>query len=400
MLRQALAIAPDHAGARSNLALLLWHTQRLDAAHAEYRHILEREPDNLHANNNLGLLLLDLNRQPEAEAAFRRVLASDPSVPEAHNNLGNALNQQARTDEAIAAYRQALALRPDYTVVKGNLAMLLLRNGRYAEGWPLYEARHDETVGEHAVKLPPVPWPRWCGEPLDGKSIIVWPEQGYGDDLQFCRYVTLLKARGAARVSVACGPALGRLFKSLEHVDAVYVLDGQGTIPRHDYWCFMMSLPLRFGTTVETIPAPMPYLRADAALAQSWRERLAGARVQGWRRLGGRAASAGSARERNRPPPLHARTRLAADPARARRALREPAKRGSDAAADPRAAGGTASARSDGRGAGFRRYGRHRRCTRSRDYRRYVDGAPRGRARQAGVDSVALRRVLALAARA
>ena len=274
VLRQALAIAPDHAGARSNLALLLWHTQRLDAAHAEYRHILEREPDNLHANNNLGLLLLDLNRQPEAEAAFRRVLASDPSVPEAHNNLGNALNQQARTDEAIAAYRQALALRPDYTVVKGNLAMLLLRNGRYAEGWPLYEARHDETVGEHAVKLPPVPWPRWCGEPLDGKSIIVWPEQGYGDDLQFCRYVTLLKARGAARVSVACGPALGRLFKSLEHVDAVYVLDGQGTIPRHDYWCFMMSLPLRFGTTVETIPAPMPYLRADAALAQSWRERL------------------------------------------------------------------------------------------------------------------------------
>ncbi|WP_224011370.1 tetratricopeptide repeat protein [Paraburkholderia tropica] len=273
-LRRALELAPNHAGSRSNLALLLWGTQRLDEAHAEYRRILAHDADNHYALNNLGLLLLDLNRQPEAEAAFRHALAVEPNVPEAHNNLGNALNQQARTDEAIDAYRQALALRPDYTVAKGNLAMLLLRNGQYADAWPLYEARHDEAVGPSAVKLPPLPWPHWSGEPLDGKSIIVWPEQGYGDDLQFCRYVTLLKARGAARVSVACGPALGRLFESLENVDAVYPLDGQGTIARHDYWCFMMSLPLRFGTTVETIPAPMPYLRANAALAQTWRARL------------------------------------------------------------------------------------------------------------------------------
>ncbi|WP_109476444.1 tetratricopeptide repeat-containing glycosyltransferase family protein [Paraburkholderia sp. C35] len=271
---RALAIAPDYVTARNNLGVMLWQLKRLPEAETAYRDVVSRKPGDASAHNNLGLLLLELNRLPEAEAACREALALNADVPEAHNNLGNVLWQQGRIEDAIAAYRQALALRPDYVGAKANLALPLLCIGDYAQGWALYESRYHEAIGTRSVYPPPVPYPQWRGEPLHGKSLLVWPEQGFGDCLQFCRYVSMLKARGAAKVSVACQSPLQRLFESLEGVDAVYSLDGESSIQAHDYWCFMLSLPMLFGTTVDTIPAPMPYLRAPAALAQHWRNRL------------------------------------------------------------------------------------------------------------------------------
>ncbi|MBP0592371.1 glycosyltransferase family protein [Paraburkholderia sp. LEh10] len=271
---RALAIAPDYVTARNNLGVMLWQLKRLPEAEAAYRDVVSRQPGNVSAHNNLGLLLLELNRLPEAESACRQALALDPDVPEAHNNLGNVLWQQGRIAQAIDAYRQALALRPDYVGAKANLALPLLCIGEYEQGWALYESRYDEAISTRNVLPPPVPYPMWNGEPLHGKSLLVWPEQGFGDGLQFCRYLSMLKGRGAARVSVACQPPLQRLFESIEGVDAVCPLDGKSVVPGHDYWCFMLSLPARFGTTVETIPAPTPYLRAPAALVQHWRSRL------------------------------------------------------------------------------------------------------------------------------
>jgi len=270
----ALSLAPDYLNAHNNLGVLLWELKRLSEAEAVYRFVVSRQPDNVTAWNNLGLILVEMNRLPEAEQACRQALALNPNVAEVHNNLGNALKQQGRLTEAIAAYRQALALRPDYAGAKANLSEPLLSFGDYEQGWALYEARHDQSIGSRSAELPPVPYPRWDGEPLHGKAILVWPEQGFGDVLQFCRYASMLKARGAAKVSVACPPPLQRLFESLDNVDAVCPLDGKTTIPGHDYWCLMMSMPKLFGTTVDTIPAPMPYLRAPAALAGYWRERL------------------------------------------------------------------------------------------------------------------------------
>ncbi|CAB3798738.1 hypothetical protein LMG28688_04795 [Paraburkholderia caffeinitolerans] len=272
--RRALAVAPNYVSARINLAVLLWQTRRPADAEAQYREILRVQPDHPLAQNNLGLLLLDLGRPKDAEAAFRHALAIDASAPEMHNNLGNALNRQGRAREAIAAYRQALALRPDYPTASGNLAMVLLRLGAFEEGWRLYESRTDESTGAAVGTLPPVPYPKWRGEPLQGKSLLVWPEQGYGDLLQFCRYLPLMKARGVAHLGVACPPALVRLFASLEGVDAIYPLDGKTTIPGHDYWCLMLSLPMHCGTTLDTIPARTPYLRAPADLTRAWRARL------------------------------------------------------------------------------------------------------------------------------
>jgi Flp pilus assembly protein TadD len=274
ILQKTRDMAPSYARARNASGLLLWNLKRLSEAEAQYREAIRLDPDFRDAHNNLGLLLMDLNRLPEAQAEFERALAIDPLIPEGHNNLGNALKQQGRTAAAIAAYRQALALRPDYPAAKANLALPLLQNGEYGEGWALYESRHDAALGSHYTNQPSVPWPRWNGEPLAGKSVLVWPEQGFGDVLQFCRYVGLLKARGAERVGIACQPALARLLESLEGVDAVYPLDGQSTIDRHDCWCFVMSLPYLLGTTVETIPATMPYVQAPAGLAQEWQKRL------------------------------------------------------------------------------------------------------------------------------
>jgi len=274
MLRRALSIAPDYVAARNNLAVLLWQMKRLADAEAQYRQILRIQPDYALAHNNLGLVLLDLGRPRDAEAAFRHALAIDAHAPEMHNNLGNALNRQHRSAEAIAAYRAALSLRPDYAVARGNLSMLLLALGIFEEGWRIYEARYDESAGTADGTLPPVPYPKWRGESLEGKSLLVWPEQGYGDSLQFCRYLPLLKARGVARIGVVCPPALHRLFESLEGVDAVYPLDGKSTIPGHDFWCLMLSLPMHAGTTLETIPGRTPYLRAPAHLTREWRARL------------------------------------------------------------------------------------------------------------------------------
>jgi hypothetical protein len=130
------------------------------------------------------------------------------------------------------------------------------------------------TANAPGSGIPGMPYPRWRGESLEGKSLLVWPEQGYGDTLQFCRYLPLLKARGVTRLGLACPPALQRLFGSLEGVDALYPLDGTGTLPGHDYWCLMMSLPMLFGTTVDTIPSRTPYLSVPAALKRVWREKF------------------------------------------------------------------------------------------------------------------------------
>lgn len=274
ILRQALAEDPEAEYARCALGRVLSDTRRLEEAEVHYREAVRINPDFFQAHHNLGLLLAHTNHLQEAEGALRRALSINPASHQTHSNLGSVLRQLGRPEESIRAYRQALALKPDFVAAKANLAQPLLGIGEYKEGWALYESRHDAALGTHFTDAPRVTWPRWRGEPLAGKSLLVWPEQGYGDVLQFCRYLPLLKARGVDRLAIACQPALQRLLGSLEGVDAVYALDGKSDIPRHDYWCFVMSLPHLFDTTVETIPATMPYLRPPADLVTGWKSRL------------------------------------------------------------------------------------------------------------------------------
>lgn len=274
ILREALDEDPQASFAHNALGLLLWNTKRLEEAETHYREAIRISPDFFQAHNNLGLLHLHLNKLEEAESAFRRALSINANSCEVLSNYGSVLWQLGTVEQSIRTYRQALALKPDYVTAKTNLAHPLLAMGEYKEGWSLYESRFDPALGAHFASAPPVPWPMWNGEPLAGKSLIVWPEQGYGDILQFCRYTSLLKALGLKTLSIACPPALERLFENLDGVDCVYPLDGEGTIARHDYWCYVMSLPHRFGTTTNTVPASIPYLRPPTDQAALWQDRL------------------------------------------------------------------------------------------------------------------------------
>ncbi|WP_321963975.1 tetratricopeptide repeat-containing glycosyltransferase family protein [Paraburkholderia sp. J7] len=274
LLRQVLAEDPDAEYAHNALGLALWSTERLEEAETHFREAIRLYPDFYQAQNNLGLLLTVTNNLREAQSAFRRALSIHATSHEIYSNLGSALWQSGEVEAAIRAHRQALALKPDFSEAKINLAHPLLAIGEYTEGWARYESRYDTSAGKRYGTMPPASWPMWNGESLVGKSLLIWPEQGYGDMLQFCRYAPMLKKLGVQKLSVLCPPALVRLFESLNGVDFVYAANGQGSIPTHDFWCFMMSLPHRLGTTVETIPAAVPYLHPPASLVSVWHKRL------------------------------------------------------------------------------------------------------------------------------
>ncbi|WP_267225396.1 tetratricopeptide repeat protein [Dyella silvae] len=277
--RQALAIRPDHAEVHHNLGILLRDADRLFEAEAAYRRALTIRPDYAEAHNHLGHLLQELKRFPEAEASYQQALALRPDYAEAHNNLGYLLRKMNRFAEAEAAYRQALAIRPDYAEARWSLGLLLLYTGRWPEGWPLYEARHqgENRSGAHLIQ-PTFAYPQWQGESLEGRSILVHWEQGLGDQIQFVRYLSDLKARGARHVTLVCSPRLRSLFEGIDGADAVLTTDEAANAPAHDVWAFMLSLPLHLGTTLDTVPTRIPYLRPTAERLYTWESRLPTAR--------------------------------------------------------------------------------------------------------------------------
>ncbi|MBF0295348.1 MAG: tetratricopeptide repeat protein, partial [Magnetococcales bacterium] len=273
LCRETLRLWPDNARLHCDLGGILHDRQRFDAAEAAWREALRLCPEFARAHCNLGRLLHEVRRLPrEAEAAYREALRLQPDLPEAWHNLGQLLCDLNRLAEAEAAWREALRLRPGYADAAWNLGLLLLKSGRLAEGWPLYEYRH------HPERKNPLPlpsglaFPRWRGEALTGRSLLVIGEQGYGDDIQFCRCVPLLAELGACRITLAVKPPLLPLLATLAGVDRL--IDSLDDVPWHDFWTPLMSIPGHLGVTGETIPARIPYLQALPERVARWREIL------------------------------------------------------------------------------------------------------------------------------
>jgi tetratricopeptide (TPR) repeat protein len=265
--RAALAINPDHAGAHNNLGNLLRAQGRTAEAAASYREAVRLRPDAAGSHNNLGSALLALYRADEALDCFTEAVRLQPDYAEALNNLGGALLALDRPADAATAFRRAVELDPEQVQARFGEALALLSLGRFAEGWAAYESRWLDPRFREGVR--PCDSPRWEGQDIAGRTILLRGEQGLGDTIQFVRYAKLVRARGA-RVILEVPAALLPLFTDL--ADAV--LAEGADLPPHDLHCPLLSLPRIFRTDLGSIPADVPYVHADPARVAAWRDLL------------------------------------------------------------------------------------------------------------------------------
>jgi hypothetical protein len=218
-------------------------------------------------HSNLGEAHRALGEIDAACACFETAIRLAPNFSEAHNNLGLALQTKGDVAAAKRQFERALEIRSDNVEAHYNLSRVLLLTGDFERGWREYawRLRMRGHPGQE-LALPP-----WDGSSLVGKRLLVYAEQGLGDTLQFVRYLSLVAPR-AGEVQLLVGPQLVPLLSA----SGFHNLIPRGApLPACDAAVSLLSLPGLLGTTVETIPAPVPYLQADPALVEHWRSRLA-----------------------------------------------------------------------------------------------------------------------------
>jgi tetratricopeptide (TPR) repeat protein len=267
---RALALAPDYAEAHCNRGNALHVLQRFDEALASFDRALALRPGYADALCNRGAALHALRRYDEALAACDRSIALQPDHAQAHSNRGVTLQDLMRCDEALPSYDRALALRPDFAGARNNAALCRLLTGDFERGWQDNEWRwQTEQLANERRNFPR---PLWLGsDKLKGRTILVHAEQGFGDTLQFCRYIPLVASRGA-RVVLEVQRPLRDLMRTL--AGAAQVISRGESLPAFDLHCPMLSLPLALQTRLDTIPARTPYLAALESKVRAWRDRF------------------------------------------------------------------------------------------------------------------------------
>ena len=218
--------------------------------------------------SDMGVILERMGRLDEAKDSYERALVLGTNQPVAHNGRGIALSAKGRHHEAIAAYTRAIELDPAFADARFHRALSLLLVGDFAAGWDEYEWRW--AVGDAKTARPNLGLPEWNGEPLAGKGIYLYIEQGFGDAIMFARYAPLVAARGAT-VLFCVRPPVKALLADLPGV-IVGVPGDQG--PRCHYMCALLSLPRVFKTRLETIPADVPYIHARPERIEKWKARI------------------------------------------------------------------------------------------------------------------------------
>jgi tetratricopeptide (TPR) repeat protein len=269
-LESAIEMDGRCAEALSNRGVLLGALGQYEMSLASFDEALAVKPQYAEAHGNKGNVLKALNRLDEALACYDRALALKHEYPEAHSSRGVVLTEMRRFEEAFASFDRAVALKPDYAEAYLNRAMASLTLGRFAAGWEDYEWRRRcaEVASDPACVFEQ---PAWRGdEPLSGRTILLWCEQGLGDTLQFCRYAELVADLGATVILEVQPQLLG----VLANLPGALVMKCGDARPRFDYQCPLMSLPRAFKTTLATIPSPGKYLRTDPARVAHWRDRL------------------------------------------------------------------------------------------------------------------------------
>jgi len=268
--RRALALAPEDADLHHGLAAALAQTGRTEEAAGHYRRAVALKPDHAEALVNLGSLLRGMGQLDEALCLQRRAAGLSPGHAEILNQLGMTLRERNELPPAIACFTAATALRPAYTAARVNLALALLADGQFQRGSEEYEWR---WRGYRDARLPAIAAPLWDGRALGNGTLLLWAEQGLGDTIQFARYAPLLRSH-AGRIVLACPPPLLRLMRGARGIDDV--VSTGAALPPADAYLPLLSLMHRLGTTLDTIPAEVPYLAAHPGRSAALAPLLAG----------------------------------------------------------------------------------------------------------------------------
>jgi tetratricopeptide (TPR) repeat protein len=266
LYRRAIELNPRLTAAHYNLGNALKSIGLLIEAIEAYRRALATEPTHFKALNNLGTALLEAGRADEAIATYQRAAALQPDVADAFKNLGHAYRSAHQWEAATAGFRKAIARDPRSAEIRSSLGFMLLLQGNLVEGFAAHEARLQ--LPQFAVP-PQLATRLWDGSELNGRRILLHAEQGLGDTIQFIRYVPLVKKKQGYCI-VVCQPELKDILTSMRGMDELTTA-GQ-VLPPFDVYCPLMSLPHRLHTTLETIPAEVPYLFADPQRATHWQE--------------------------------------------------------------------------------------------------------------------------------
>lgn len=271
VLQDVIARWPTNAPAYFNLGIVEGEHGSLSLGMEYAQTAIEIDATMYLAHNYLGTLLEKKNAWREAEDAYRHAITLSPNFAEAYSNLGNLLARELRLAEAERYYREAIRLKPNLVEAHHNLGLLLLLDARFENAWSEYEWRWKTTEGKRHVRV--FSKPEWRGEVIAGKRLLVHAEQGYGDSIQFVRYMEQIRAQGV-EVFFEAPPPLRRLMETAPGIDRL-VTRGE-PIPEFDLHIPLLNVPSVIKVNLDNIPSRVPYLSSSEEKRSMWMDRLAG----------------------------------------------------------------------------------------------------------------------------
>src|SRR5688572_20784452 len=270
LIQRSISVKPGVSYFYKNLGSVLTAIAKYAEAVEAFGKAVALTPNDATAHHSMGVAHEKMYEYERARGAYRRAIELDPKHAPSYFNLGVIAEYHGEYEESLRLLEKAIELKPDYALARTSRATDLLRLERFEEGWREYEWRW--KLPQFRQDMPDPKKPVWDGEELKGKAILLRCEQGLGDTIQFVRYATLVKERGAGTVILLAQPPVARLMKRAAGVDEV-VAQGEPT-PAYDVQVPLLSLPRIFETKMKTVPAAVPYVTAEPERVAAWREKL------------------------------------------------------------------------------------------------------------------------------
>lgn len=274
--RELLGLTPEDVDSLNNLGVALQNSGQPAEALAVFGAALALRPQ-AHLYCNMANLYVEMGEEQQARHAYHEALRLDPDSVRTLGSLGGFCFMRMELDEALGYLDRAIELDPGFKGAYWNRSLIHLLRGNLRQGWREYESRFESPDVVRRFGRRHFDKPLWGGEPIPGRRLLVYSEQGFGDSIQFCRYLPLLRQR-VDRLVFETRPELMRLMQTLPGAIECIEQRSDGAMPGIDFDCQipLMSLARIFDTTLETIPAQIPYLSADPRLTAQWAERMAG----------------------------------------------------------------------------------------------------------------------------